>query len=145
MKLSFKTFKKRCQHKLKQNHRVWDQHLRQDCPWRSPRQVPEPAQAAPRELWASPGSLCDSCLAPPGTPREPLTPPWHCLDASKSYFGSLKSPNVWFQNVLGPRIRLKIEDLSIMFLISTILSCIGFVFPYVFGFMDFLVVKLLNC
>ena len=38
-------------------------------------------------LKASPGSLCASCLAPPGTPCEPLAPSRHCLGASKSYLG----------------------------------------------------------
>ena len=58
------------------------------------------SQAAPREFpgsaKASPGSPCDSCLAPPGPPCESLAAPWHCLGASKSYFGSLGAPNVWF-------------------------------------------------
>ena len=113
-----------------------------------PRGLPGRSQSLPRQPpgrpKASPGSLCDFCLAPPGPSCESLAAPWHCLGASKSCFGSLGPPNVRFSKVLGPKFRPKIEDLSIMFLISTILPCIGFVFPCVFGFMDFLAIKLLN-
>ena len=103
--------------------------------------LPRQSPGSPK---ASPGSLCDSSLAPPGPPCEPLGAPWHCLGASKSYFGSPGTPNVWFSNVLGPKLRQKIENLSVMFLILTILSCLGFVFPCVFAFMDFLDIELLN-
>ena len=53
---------------------------------------------------ASPGSLCDFCLGAPSFPCEPLTPSWHCLDASKSYFGCLSTLNISFVEVLGPKI-----------------------------------------
>ena len=94
---------KRLQTSLLQNHRAWDQNLLQNCPWGSPRQVPEPSQAASGELWASPGRLCESCLAAPSPPYEPLTPSWHCLDASKSHFGCLSTLNMSFVEVLGPK------------------------------------------
>ena len=143
--VSFTTYKTQLQKSLQQNHRVWGQLLLQNGPWASSRQsqsLPWQPPGSPKTSW---GSLCESCLAPPCPSWEPLAAPWHCLGASKSYFGSLGTPNVRCQNVLGPRIRLKIEDLSVMLLISTILSCLGFVFPYVFCFMDFLAIKLLNC
>ena len=66
-------------------------------------------------------------MAPLGTPCKPLAPSWHCLGTSKSYFGSLGTPNIWFSKVLGAKFHRKIEDLSVMLLISAILSCFGFV------------------
>ena len=144
MKVSYTTSKKQLQKRLKQNHGVWGQLLLQNGPWGSPRQVQSLPRQSPGSPKASPGSLCDSSLAPPGPPCEPLGAPWHCLGASKSYFGSPGTPNVWFSNVLGPKLRQKIENLSVMFLILTILCCLGFVFPCVFAFMDFLDIELLN-
>ena len=94
--------------------------------------LPGSSQSLPRQAPGSPkassGSLCDSCLAPPGPPCEPLAPPWHCKGASKSHFGSLGTPNVWLLKVLGPKFRLEIEDLSVMLLISTILSLLSWIF-----------------
>ena len=95
-KLGFNIFKKRYQNKMKQNCQVWGPFLLQNDPLRPPRQIPKPPQAASGSLKASPGSLCASCLAPPGTPCEPLAPSWHCLGASRSYLGSLGTPNTLF-------------------------------------------------
>ena len=89
MKLSFKTFKKRCQNKMKQNHRVWGHFWLQNVPWGLPGRSQSLLWQPPGSLKVSPGSLCPSCLAPPGTPCEPLAPSRHCLGASKSYLGSL--------------------------------------------------------
>ena len=114
MKVSYKTSKKQLQNSLQLNNGVWDRLLLQNGPWGSPRQLPDPPQAAPG---AQKGSLCDSCLAPSGPPCESLAAPWHCLGASKTYFGSLGTPSVWSQCILGPRFRLKIGDLSIISLI----------------------------
>ena len=58
-------------------------------PWGLPGRSQSLLWQPPGSLKASPGSLCASCLAPPGTPCEPLAPSRHCLGASKSYLGSL--------------------------------------------------------
>ena len=89
MKLSFKTFKKRCQNKMKQNHRVWDNFWLQNSALGSPRQVPKPPLAAPRESKGVSRQPLSVLFGSPGTPREPLAPSRHCLGASKSYLGSL--------------------------------------------------------
>jgi len=49
MKLSYKSSTKRIHKSVQQNHRVLDQFCCQNCSLGSPRQVPEPPQAAPRE------------------------------------------------------------------------------------------------
>ena len=56
-------------------------------PWGLPGRCQSLLWQPPGSLKASPGSLCASCLAPPGTPCEPLAPSRHCLGASKSYLG----------------------------------------------------------
>ena len=94
MKLSFKTFKKRCQNKMKQNHRVWRNFSSKWCLRVSQGRSQSLLRQSPGSLKASPGSLCASCLAPPGTPCEPLAPSRYCLGASKSYLGSLGTKHV---------------------------------------------------
>ena len=49
-----------------------------------------------------------------------------------------------FQEVLAPKFRFKIEDLSIKFLKWAILSCFGFVVSDVFAFMDLLAIELMS-
>ena len=89
-------------------------------PWGLPGRSQSLLWPPPGSLKASPGSLCPSCLAPPGTPCEPLAPSRHCLGASKSYLGSL-GPKHLVLGVLGPQILSKIKDLPAMLSIPTIL------------------------
>ena len=89
-----KTFKKQCQIKIQQNHRVWGNFSLQNCVLGSPRQVPKPFSAVIKRLKASPGSLCASCVALPGTTCEPLAPSRCCLGDSKSYLGSSMTKHV---------------------------------------------------
>ena len=96
MKVSYKTSNKQLQKSLQENNGVWDQLLLQNGPWALPGRSQSVPRQPPGSPKASPDSLCDSCLAPPGTPCESLAAPWHCLGASKSYFGSLGTPEVWF-------------------------------------------------
>ena len=58
-------------------------------PWGLPGRSQSLLWQPPGSLKAFPGSPCASCLAPTGTPCEPLAPSRHCLGASKSYLGSL--------------------------------------------------------
>ena len=65
-------------------------------PWGLPGRSQSLLWQPPGSLKASPGSLCPSWLAPPGTPCEPLAPSRHCLGASKSSLGSLGNKHfVW--------------------------------------------------
>ena len=106
-----------------------------------PRAFPGSAQGAQRRLQAA-------SVTPVWLPRAPLVSLWLPLCTAsvppKAILGAWGPQMSGFKMFWDPESDARLRIYSSC-LISTILSCLGFIFPCVFAFMDSLVIKLLNC
>ena len=112
MKLSFKAFKNGVKTKSSKIIEFGVIFGSKMVPWGLPGRSQSLLWQPPGSLNASPGSLCASCLAPPGTPCEPLAPYKYRLGASKSYLGSLGTKHVVLGGFGAPNLTQNREFVS---------------------------------